>query len=202
VELEIAAGFRIPIKPEAAETLTSPSEVLETIRGSTERTLVDGLPNQRDKDLVSKTMYASEVYEFLLFSVSKDIQTDEFASLRTAIETKASTLVRDLKRWLDQSAYTDTTKHPVSFVNKVRTPCGQYTAKDACNKSSLCGWHKGDCKIRVKPLVTNEEVLNRMAKTLRDNDKQRALVLDARLSPFFSTVLYLEMPNEVILTSV
>jgi hypothetical protein len=54
----------------------------------------------------------------------------------------------------------------------------------------------------VKPIVEKEAVLKRMVKTLRDNDKQRALVLDARLSPFFSTVLYLEMPNELITTSV
>lgn len=201
VELEVASGFRIPIQPEDADTPAPASEVLETIRSSNEKVLVDGTPNEDDKTSVSKTMYASELYEFLLFSLSRDIQTEEFAGLRTVIEQRGSTLYRDLKTWFDNSTYTDTTKSPVSFINKVRTPCGQYKAKDACNKSSLCGWHRGDCKIRVKPLVTKEEVLKRMVKTLRDNDKQRALVLDARLSPFFSTVLYLEMPNEVILTS-
>jgi hypothetical protein len=50
--------------------------------------------------------------------------------------------------------------------------------------------------------VEKEAVLKRMVKTLRDNDKQRSLVLDGRLSPFFSTVLYLEMPNELITTVV
>jgi hypothetical protein len=41
-----------------------------------------------------------------------------------------------------------------------------------------------------------------MVKTLMENDKQRALVLDERMSPFFSTVLYMEMPHEWITTSV
>jgi hypothetical protein len=53
----------------------------------------------------------------------------------------------------------------------------------------------------VKPIVDSQEVLKRMAKTLRDNDKQRSLVLDTRLSPFFSTMLYLEMPHELITVS-
>jgi hypothetical protein len=35
-----------------------------------------------------------------------------------------------------------------------------------------------------------------------ENSKQRALVLDGRLSPFFSTILYLEMPNELITTTI
>lgn len=202
VELEVASGFRIPIQPQTAETPAPPSEVLETVRAAKETTLVDGRPNDEDASAVSKTMYASELYEFLLFSLSRDIQTEEFAGLRSVIETRGTTLYRDLKKWFDNSTYTDTTKSPVSFINKVRTPCGQYTEKDACNKSSLCGWHRGDCKIRVKPIVVKDDVLKRLAKTLRDNDKQRALVLDARLSPFFSTVLYLEMPNEVLMTSV
>jgi hypothetical protein len=45
-------------------------------------------------------------------------------------------------------------------------------------------------------------VLRRLTKTLIDNDKQRALVLDERLSPFFSTVLYMEMPHELIATTI
>jgi len=201
VELEVASGFRIPIQPEESDTPAPPTEVVETVRAASESTLVDGSPNEADKAFASKTMYSSELYEFLLFSLSKDLQLDEYGTLRTAIETRASTLYQALKAWFDDKAYTDMTKSPIEFVNKVRTPCGQYKAKDTCNKSTLCGWHKGDCKIRVKPIVTKEEVLKRMVKTLRDNDKQRALVLDARLSPFFSTVLYLEMPHEVILTS-
>jgi hypothetical protein len=46
--------------------------------------------------------------------------------------------------------------------------------------------------------VTPAEILDQIRTTLMTNDKQRALVLDNRLSRFFSTVLYLEMPNETI----
>jgi hypothetical protein len=118
------------------------------------------------------------------------------------IKSRDAGLYRELTKWFKAEAYEDMTKSPVEFVSKVRTPCGQLTDKDKCNKSSLCGWHKNTCKIRVKPIVEKEAVLKRMVKTLRDNDKQRALVLDGRLSPFFSTVLYLEMPHELITTSV
>jgi hypothetical protein len=95
----------------------------------------------------------------------------------------------------------------VKFVNKVRTPCGQFNGDDTkCKGSSLCGWKvekgKGLCKIRVKPVVDKATVLKRIAKTLRENDKQRALVLDGRLSPFFSTILYLELPHELITTTI
>jgi hypothetical protein len=126
----------------------------------------------------------------------------EYASLRWSVQSKSASLYKDLSKWFKAEAYEDSTKSPVEFVSKVRTPCGQLTDKDKCNKSNLCGWHKNTCKIRVKPIVEKEAVLKRMVKTLRDNDKQRSLVLDGRLSPFFSTVLYLEMPNELITTVV
>jgi hypothetical protein len=48
--------------------------------------------------------------------------------------------------------------------------------------------------------VKSEEILEQIRTTLMTNEKQRALVLDNRLSRFFSTVLYLEMPNETIRT--
>ncbi len=201
VELQLASGFRVPIKPEAAKTPGPAMEVLETIQKYDESTLVDGVPNKADLAMAEETSYAAEIYEFLLFSLSKDLQTDEYETLRKRISERASSLYQDLKEWVKSEAYEDTTKSPISFVNKVRTPCGQYTSADTCNKSTLCGWHKNDCRIRVKPIVKLEAILKRMVKTLRDNDKQRALVLDARLSPFFSTVLYLELPHEVILTS-
>ena len=176
-------------------------EVLETIQNRDESSLVDGRPNPSDLATSQEISYAAEIYEFLLFSLSKDLQTDEYSTLRKRIVERSPTLYQDLKEWVTSEAYEDTTKSPISFVNKVRTPCGQYTSADTCNKSTLCGWHKRDCRIRVNPIVKLEAILKRIVKTLRDNDKQRALVLDARLSPFFSTVLYLELPHEVILTS-
>jgi hypothetical protein len=205
VELELVSGFRVPIQPEEAMDLP-PREVVQTIRKDKEESLVDAPVNAVDKKLADDVSYAAEIYEFLLFSLSKDLQTDDYASLRASVESKSATLMKDLEKWFKTEAYEDSTKTPVEFVNKVRTPCGQFTDKEKCNSSSLCGWKteksKGVCKIRVKPVVDKTEVLKRMVKTLRENDKQRALVLDGRMSPFFSTILYLELPHELITTSI
>ena len=209
VELEVAAGFRIPVRPSpSTEPVVPPSELVETVREAKESTLVNGVPNEEDKALADSISYSSEIYEFLMYSLSKDIQSDSsgdpltptLQDLRTQIAARSPGLYQALKTWVDANAYEDTAKNPVAFVNKVRTPCGQYT-KDDCKKSTLCGMKGKVCKIKVNPIVKKEDILKRMVKTLRDNDKQRALVLDGRLSPFFSTVLYLEMPHEVILTS-
>jgi hypothetical protein len=202
VELRMASGFRVPVRVEAPTEEAPPREVIETIRRDGEEPLVDGEINEEDKKVAQDILYASEIREFLLFSLSKDIQTDDEADLRTAIETRDPNLYLRLKTWFKEHAYADDTESPVEFVNKVRTPCGQFTDKKACNSSSLCGWHKKVCKIRVKPIVDKKAVLRDLARTLLRNDKQRALVLDGRLSPFFSTVLYLEMPHEWITTSV
>lgn len=199
VEFLLASGFRIPIQAEEPdEGPDFASEVLETIRTHDEKTLVEGEPNKEDIKRAQEISYSAEISEFLMFSLSKDIQTEEYGWLRENIIKRAPTLYKDLDRWFKDEAYEDSTTSPVEFVNKVRTPCGQFTQKDACKKSSLCGWHKNTCKIRVKPIVEKAAILKNIAKTLRDNDKQRALVLDERMSPFFSTILYLEMPNELI----
>jgi hypothetical protein len=208
VELELVSGFRVPIQP--TEGSGDVKEVVQTIRSHGEDTLVDGKPNAEDLQLAQEVTYSSEIYEFLMFSLSKDIAADAsgealdetYRPLRDAIKNRGADLLAELTKWFKNEAYQDNTQSPIEFVNKVRTPCGQYRDKDSCNKSSLCGWNKNDCKIRVKPIVEKNVVLRRIAKTLVTNDKQRALVLDGRMSPFFSTVLYLEMPHELITTSV
>jgi len=200
VEFELASGFRVPIRPEATEVREPPTEVTETMRIHKESDLVDATPSAADVKLAESVSYDSEIYEFLLFSLAKDLQEEDHAGLRGSIASRSPTMLKDLTRWFKEEAYTSTTESPVDFVNKVRTPCGQYTNKDACNTSSLCGWHKNTCKIRVKKSLDTSGVLKRMAKTLRDNDKTRSLVLDNRVSPFFSTILYLEMPHELITT--
>ena len=208
VELELASGFRVPIQPEASDTPMPPREVVKTVRAVGEDVLAEGEPSKVDMKLAQDTTYASEIYEFLMFSLSKSIAADAdgaildptYETLRRMVQTRDAGLYRELGKWFKAEAYEDKTKSPVEFVNKVRTPCGQLTDRDKCSKSNLCGWHKDTCKIRVKPIVEKDAVLSRIAKALRDNDKQRALVLDGRMSPFFSTVLYLEMPHELIAT--
>jgi len=201
VELEVATGFRIPIRAETTKS-GPPSELTETLRIHDEKTLVEGKPKAEDTKLTEEITYRSEILDFLLFSLSKDIQTDDYSNLRAAIEFQTRSLGKELEKWFKAEAYQESTKSPVQFVNKVRTPCGQLTSEDTCSKSSLCGWHKGDCKIRIKkPLLNGIELVPQLVKILRTNSKKRMLVLDGALSPFFSTVLYLEMPNELITTS-
>lgn len=201
VESLLASEFRAPFQPEAASPGDA-KEVLATMMRTPEGVLVDGSPNSDDVLRADSISYQSEVFEFLLFSLSKDIQTSEYADLREGIASRGANLFKQLTAWLKKEAHWDATQGPRAFVNKVRTPCGQFQQKDACNASSLCGWKGSVCKIKVDSSVDRTQILRRLTKTLTDNDKQRALVLDERLSPFFSTVLYMEMPHELITTSV
>jgi hypothetical protein len=205
VELELASGFRVPIQSEEGKEQPA-RDVVQTVRARGESSLVTGRPNAEDQALAADISYSSEMYEFLLFSISKDIQRDDYSGLREAIRTRSDTLVKSLEAWFKAEAYEDDTQSPVEFVNKVRTPCGQYRDKASCNASTLCGWKTVEkaqvCKVRVKAVVDKGEVLRRIARVLRENDKQRALVLDGRMSPFFSTRLYLEMPHELITTTI
>jgi hypothetical protein len=215
VEIETATHFRIPVRPEASAG--PDTEVLETIRKATsgplkgEQVLVRGAPDPEGRALKDSIDYASELSEFLLMSLATDLQTDgdgdiveaTYAPLRTAIEARDKTALKtQLDVWYRAEAYEEKTKTPYQFLSKVRTPCGQLTDEATCSKSSLCGWRNGDCKIQVRTAqVKAKELLERIRTTLLTNAKLRALVLDNRMSPFFSTVLYLEMPNEWITTS-
>jgi hypothetical protein len=200
-EFMLESGFRALFRPEESEDDEIATEVLKTIREPhSEEELVSAPPNAVDLRLASDITYSSEVFEFMLFSISKDVQSTDYEDLRTEIMSPGPNLLKVLQKWLDAEAHWDTVNEPVQFVNKIRTPCGQME-QDSCKKSTLCGWHKDTCKIKVKPIVDKQKLLTRLAKTLKDNPKQRALVLDGMLSPFFSTVLYLEMPHELITTS-
>ena len=199
-EFLLESGFRAPFRPEPSteDTIT---EVIQTIRKPhSEEELIGAPPNDSDLKLASEISYSSEVFEFLLFTLSKDLQKDEHAALRDSIKNQDPNLMVQLKEWLSSEAYWSTVNEPIQFVNKVRTPCGQME-KDSCKKSTLCGWHKKTCMIKVQPIVNQRKILIRIVTTLKNNSKQRALVLDGMLSPFFSTILYLEMPHELITTT-
>ena len=199
-EFLLASGYRAAFRPEEGEDDETAKEVTKTVREHSEEELVNAPPNASDLKLASQITYSSEVFEFLMFSLSKDLESADHESLRESIKTGSPSLYNDLKAWVDSQAYWDEVDEPVQFVNKVRTPCGQLL-KDTCKKSSLCGWHQNTCKIKVKSIVDKRQVLVRLTKVLKDNSKQRALVLDGRLSPFFSSILYLEMPHELITTA-
>ena len=201
VESLLVSEFRAPFQPEAASPGEA-KEILSTMSRFPEKQLTEGEPNTEDAKLADSISYQAEVFDFLMFSLSKDVQTDEYSALRGVIASRGPTLYKQLDSWLKKEAHWDATQGPRAFVNKVRTPCGQFQQKDACNTSSLCGWKGSVCKIKVDSSVDRTQILRRLTKTLTDNDKQRALVLDERLSPFFSTVLYMEMPHELITTSI
>ena len=87
-------------------------------------------------------------------------------------------------------------ENPELFVRKVRQPCGQLTEAKC---KGVCGWTPGgQCRVRVPPKLT--DLFKRLLEVLVTNPKQRAVVLDGRASPFFSTILYLELPHELFLT--
>lgn len=209
-EIGLTSGLRIPIQPEIQENPKYISkEITQTIRQHNEDMLVEGQANKADKQLAQNIAYSSEVYSFLLYTLSKDIEVDRsgdilnptFTSLRASITEQSPNILKELKDWFKKQGYVGNVETPTELVNKVRTPCGQFTKKDVCEKSTLCGWDKNSCKIKVNPVIDINDVLKRIAKTLKDNPKQRSLVLDNRLSPFFSTILYFELPHELFTTS-
>jgi hypothetical protein len=208
-ELGLSSGLRIPIQPEApANPKGKITEIVETVRKHDEKLLVEGTVSAADKKLAQMISYSAEVYEFLMYTLSEDIKMDrsgellnpDFTCLRNSVTTGSQDLYSELKKWFEKQGYVHSVEEPIEFVNKVRTPCGQMENKDVCEKSSLCGWHNKTCKIKVNPIIDIQDILKRMVKTLKNNPKQRALILDNRLSPFFSTILYFELPHELITT--
>ena len=199
----LTSGFRALFRPGAPVEGQTAKEVIGTVAKTPESQLVDGKLNSEDAAKFAEISYAAEVFDFMLFSLSKDVQLTEYTSLRNSILKRDQLLYKRLEAWMTKKSHWEHVDTPKQFVNKIRTPCGQYRQKDVCNTSSLCGWNGNTCRIRVNESVEKKPaLLRRLVKTLMENDKQRALVLDERMSPFFSTVLYLEMPHEWITTSV
>jgi hypothetical protein len=215
VEFLLKSGFRSPVKYGIVREKGKPNrEVVETIRALGEKSLLEGEPNEDDKTILREVTYGSEIYEFLLFSLSKDIQLPvdaKWKKLREAIEfKKKDEIMGEVRAWFNANAFT-ALEEPSEFINKVRKPCGQFKTEKKCENSTLCGWQategkKGVCRIKVKVKgdeeIATTRILNRIVTALLNNEKLRILVLDDRISPFFSTVLYLEMPNELITTDV
>jgi hypothetical protein len=104
VELELTSGFRVPILAEQSDGPAK--EVVKTIRGLDESMLVEGQPNAADLQLAQNITYSSEIYEFLLFSLSKDIQTGPdgaildptYEVLRNSIVNRGAALYKELTK--------------------------------------------------------------------------------------------------------
>jgi hypothetical protein len=113
VELELTSGFRVPIVPEEPKTAGVAKEVIQTVSKFDEEILVYGEPNKEDLKLAQETSYASEIYEFLMFSLSKHIQTGADGSvldptyevLRNSIANRGAALYNELKKCFKNEAY-------------------------------------------------------------------------------------------------
>jgi hypothetical protein len=201
VEILVESGLRIPIKPESVRTDKEPTEVLETLNNSElgETKLAFGEPSQELKEIQSEISYSSEVFEFLLFQLSHDISID-YLELRVALQQvspKRNQVEPLLKSWFSEITQFVEIKTPEKFISKMRTPCGE----NSCS-GSLCGFNKktGKCGIKIKDSIQKEPLFRRLLLNLLENAKIRSIVLDGRATPFFSTILYLELPHEMFLT--
>jgi hypothetical protein len=196
-EILTESGLRIPVMPSDVEKPVEASEVIETVNKITEEALVFGVTNENADRQIS---YSSEVYEFLIFQLAKDLKSD-YNELRVALqEVKPNlTVVRPLlEAWFDQTANFVEISDPQQFISKIRSPCGQFT-KDTCS-SNLCGWNGTTCGIKISNTLKKQSLFGRILSTMVDNSKIRATVLDGRVTPFFSTILYMELPHELIVT--
>jgi len=57
-----------------------------------------------------------------------------------------------------------------------------------------------DGMVKISETLNKEKLFDRLLRTLLDNLKIRAMVLEGRTTPFFSTILYLELPHEIVRT--
>ena len=99
-----------------------------------------------------------------------------------------------LETWFEETTHFTNIKEPKQFLSKIRKPCN-----DTCD-GELCGWDGDVCKVNINSVLKKEKLFHRLLTTLLENSKIRAMVLDGRTTPFFSTILYLELPHERIVT--
>jgi len=196
VEILLECGLRIPIKPIDSES-KEPKEVIETVREIGETELVFGKESEELRTNQINISYAAEIYEFLIFQLSHDIQTDDYKDIVIAL-SKIPPILTEVKplleKWFNEMLQFNEIGEPKKFLSKIRKPCN-----DTCD-GELCGWDGKVCKVQINKTLNKEKLFYRLLTTLIDNSKIRSMILDGRTTPFFSTILYLELPHELILT--
>jgi len=204
VELVTRAGLRVPVQSSGSESVAPASEIVETTRAAEERTLAFGKPDAEAIKRARSITYEAEIFDFLLFQLTKDIQTEEYGALKSILsQTKPSIeeLRPPLATWMEDTLRFSAASDPPTFYSKIRQPCSNQT-KSKC--SGLCVWDGASCKVQIKTGVRESlrrDVLGkRLLSTLVSNDKIRGVIFENRASPFFSSILYLEFPHEVILS--
>jgi len=200
IEILIESGLPIAIKPEASESVIESKEVTNTIRKYDESELVFGGPSAELETVRKDISYSAEVFEFLLFELSNDMfKDDEYSDLKNTLTDNhpVSKKVEPLlKKWFNKTTHFVDIDEPATFLSKVRVPCGQFT-KSKCS-GALCGWDGNVCKTKIDNKLQKDRVFHRLLTTLVENVKIRSVVLDHRVTPFFSTILYLDLPHELI----
>jgi hypothetical protein len=206
VELITSAGLRIPVQSGDSLPDQDPTEITETIHEKTEDSLVYGKPDKDSVALSRSITYEAEIFEFLLYQLSKDIEHSDdsyYGRLRAVLSHTSpdvDTLRPLLHAWMDDTLTFSEAHEPPQFYSKMRHSCTG-SPKDAC--TGLCAWVNNSCRVQVKEVrkTLKKDVLEkRLLSTLTSNDKIRNVVFNHRVSPFFSSVLYLELPSEVILS--
>jgi hypothetical protein len=201
-EIILKSGLRVPTEPDEDEEVPD-GEVIQTVREVSEDHIVFGGPDQDLKKTYSDVSYASEVFDFLMFELSKGL-VEKYPDLRRALnvnQPSRATLEPLLKSWFDATTKFVDIRSANTFVSKVRQPCGQFKSKETC-KGNVCGWDGKICKVEVKNSLKKDVIFTRLLTTMVENAKLRGMVLDGRSTPFFSTILYVELPHELIVTDI
>ena len=203
VELITSSGLRVPVQTGEDTISQDPTEIVDTVHDATEEKITFADPSKDDTTLARSITYEAEIFEFLLYQLSKDIMTDDYPDLKRELSHHSPNVdvLRDLiHAWMDDTLTFTSASDPPEFYSKMRHSCTG-SPKDAC--TGLCAWDGASCKVQVKTVrkTLQKSVLEkRLVSTLSSNDKIRGIVFNHRVSPFFSSVLYLEMPSEVILS--
>jgi DNA-binding CsgD family transcriptional regulator len=197
-EIITRSGLRIPVQ---SEDTANGGEIVETVRANTEEQLVWGKPDKASEATKRTITYEAELFDFLLYQLSHDIQGEDYRGLRTALSADhpdIDELEPLLKAWIDDTLTFTEADVPPAFVRKLRSPC----STGNCS-GSLCAWDGASCRVEVKRVrdsLQRAPLERRLLNTLLTNDKIRNVVWEHRSSPFFSSVLYLEAPTELILS--
>ena len=103
-----------------------------------------------------------------------------------------------LKEWMDNTLSFANADNPPKFVQKMRSPCSE----NSCD-GNLCAWNGSSCRVEIKkvrPSLERSKLEKRLLSTLVSNEKIRDIVWQNKASPFFSSILYIELPTELILS--
>jgi hypothetical protein len=200
VELILTSGLRIPVQTD--EYVRNSNEITQTVRENGEDALVWGDPDPKMSKDARAITYEAEVFDFLLYQLSYDIQNGEdYRPLRMVL-AKDRPRVEEVKpmldEWFDSTVTFSDADKPANFVQKMRSPC----TKDDCS-GNLCAWDGAQCKVEVRNVrsgLDREKLKKRMLSTLVSNEKIRDLVWQHKTSPFFSSILYIELPTELIMS--